>query len=118
MTTREFLNAVISSTENTEMIEKAQTMLVALDNRASSRKSKPSKVQIANEPIKARIVEILCNADEPLTSPQICEIIDDESISHNKVSALLRQIEEVDSCEIKVPKKGKMKAYFIDKTEG
>lgn len=116
MTTREFLNAVIGmESVSDEMVEKANAMLVALDNRNISRSSKPTKTQLANEPIKVAIAEILKGASEPLTSPQITELLNDETISHNKVTALLKQIDGVVVSEIKVPKKGKMKAYEMER---
>ena len=112
MTTREFLNTVITSAINDEMTEKAQALLAALDKRNEQRKSKPSKVAVANEPIKASIVEFVTANGQKVSS----EIAEGLNISTQKASALCRQLVEdgvLKSTEVKVPKKGKVKAYTI-----
>lgn len=112
MTTREFLNTVITSAINDEMTEKAQALLAALDKRNEQRKSKPSKVAVANEPIKASIVEFVTANGQKVSS----EIAEGLNISTQKASALCRQLVEdgvLKSEEVKVPKKGKVKAYAI-----
>lgn len=112
MTTREFLNTVITSAINDEMTEKAQALLAALDKRNEQRKSKPSKVAVANEPIKASIVEFVTANGQKVSS----EIAEGLNISTQKASALCRQLVEdgvLKSEEVKVPKKGKVKAYTI-----
>jgi predicted HTH transcriptional regulator len=112
MTTREFLNTVITSAINDEMTEKAQALLVALDKKNEQRKSKPSKVAVANEPIKASIVAFITANGQKVSS----EIAEGLNISTQKASALCRQLVEdgvLKSEEVKVPKKGKVKAYTI-----
>jgi predicted HTH transcriptional regulator len=112
MTTREFLNTVITSAINDEMTEKAQALLVALDKKNEQRKSKPSKVAVANEPIKASIVAFITANGQKVSS----EIAEGLNISTQKASALCRQLVEdgvLKSAEVKVPKKGKVKAYTI-----
>ena len=112
MTTREFLNTVITSAINDEMTEKAQALLAALDKRNEQRKSKPSKVAVANEPIKASIVAFITANGQKVSS----EIAEGLNISTQKASALCHQLVEdgvLKSAEVKVPKKGKVKAYTI-----
>ena len=112
MTTREFLNTVITSAINDEMTEKAQALLIALDKKNEQRKSKPSKVAVANEPIKASIVAFITANGQKVSS----EIAEGLNISTQKASALCRQLVEdgvLKSEEVKVPKKGKVKAYTI-----
>ena len=112
MTTREFLNTVITSAINDEMTEKAQALLAALDKKNEQRKSKPSKVAVANEPIKASIVAFITANGQKVSS----EIAEGLNISTQKASALCRQLVEdgvLKSEEVKVPKKGKVKAYTI-----
>ena len=112
MTTREFLNTVITSAINDEMTEKAKALLAALDKKNESRKSKPSKVAIANEPLKKAIVDYL-TANGAKVSSEIGEALE---MTTQKASALCRQLVEDDvlkSEEVKVPKKGKVKAYSV-----
>ena len=111
-TTREFLNAVITSEMNTEMTEKAQALLASLDRKNSQRKAKPSKVAIANEPIKQAIVDYLTENGTKVAS----EVGVALNITTQKASALLRQLVEANVLkveEVKVPKKGTLKAYSV-----
>ena len=108
MTQREFLNAVIAETTNADLAKFAVESLEKLDARNAKRASTPSKSQKENEPIKAHIVEVL--TDEPQTASDIavkCEI------STQKASALLRQIEGIKVCDLKVKGKGSVKGYSL-----
>ena len=112
MTTREFLNTVITSAISDEMTEKAVALLAALDKKNESRKSKPSKVAVANEPIKKAIVEFITANGQKVSS----EIAEGLNITTQKASALCRQLVEdgvLKSEEVKMPKKGKVKAYSL-----
>jgi DNA-binding MarR family transcriptional regulator len=112
MTTREFLNAVKSAAISDEMTEKAQAMLAALDKKNEQRKSKPSKVAVANEPLKQAIVDYL-TANGAKVSSEIGEAL---QMTTQKASALCRQLVEdgtLKSEEVKVPKRGKVKAYSV-----
>ena len=106
MTNREFYNAIISNAITEEVIAHAQNSLVKLDERNAKRANTPSKTAIANEPIKAKIVEVLTN--EPQTASEIASKVE---ISTQKASALLRQIEGLTVTEVKVKGKGKVKGY-------
>lgn len=118
MTKREFLNEVIAVIDGTsevnvlELKEFAKAEIVKLDERNASRSSKPTKAQIENEPIKEKILEVL-STGERMVASAIAERLE---ISTQKASALCRQL--VDSKQLKVedvkiPKKGKQKAYSI-----
>jgi DNA-binding MarR family transcriptional regulator len=110
MTTREFLNTVITSAINDEMTEKAQALLVALDKKNEQRKSKPSKVAVANEPIKASIVAFITANGQKVSS----EIAESLNISTQKASALCRQMVEsglLNVTDVKVKGRGKQKGY-------
>lgn len=111
MTNREFLTAVISADLSEEMTKHAADLLTKMDERNAKRNSTPSKTAIANEPIKAAIAEVL--TDEPQTATDIAAKVE---VSTQKASALLRQLvadgKAVQS-EVKVPKKGKQKAYAL-----
>lgn len=112
MTNREFLNIVITSAISDEMTEKAQALLANMDKKNESRKAKPSKVAIANEPLKQAIVEFLTGNGVKVAS----EVGESLNITTQKASALLRQMVEdgiVVASEVKVPKKGKVKGYTI-----
>ena len=117
MTNREFFTA-IASNENlsAELVKFANEAIAKLDKRNASRSSKPSKTAIANEPIKASIVEYVTAHANALASDiaVACEI------STQKASALCVQMvkdEILTVCEVKVPKKGKVKAYSLAITD-
>lgn len=110
MTNREFFNAIISANVNDELTQHATAELAKLDARNKARSSKPSKIQLENEPIKAHLLEIL--AVKPMTASEIHEV--DADLSTQKISSLCRQLVEAGKLtveEVKVPKKGKQKQY-------
>ena len=111
MTTREFLNAVIEANLSEDATEKATALLAQIDKRNEKRAGTPSKTAVANEPIKASIVNLL--NDQPKTAAEIGTVLE---ISTQKASSLLRQLAEsgaVVATEVKVPKKGKVKGYTL-----
>ena len=113
MTTREFLNS-IATNENlpTDVREYAQDGIEKLNAKNAKRASTPSKTAIANEPIKAKIVEYL-TANKVATASDISVALE---ISTQKASALARQLTEsgvLTVNDVKVPKKGTVKAYAI-----
>ena len=72
---------------------------IALVNKRNNRKSGTSKKSKANEPIKDAIVEVLSNANAPMTTAEITNSdevqafsTEDKAISSNKVTALLTQL--------------------------
>ena len=118
MTKREFLNEVIAVIDGTsevnvlELKEFAKAEIVKLDKRNANRSSKPTKTQIENEPIKDKILEVL-STGERMVASAIAERLE---ISTQKVSALCRQLVESKKLkveDVKIPKKGKQKAYSI-----
>ena len=112
MTTREFLNSVVSANISVEMTEKANALIMALDKRNSQRKAKPSKTAVANEPIKAEIVNFLTSNGTKVAS----EIGEGLNITTQKASALCRQLVEsgvLTVSDVKVAKKGTLKAYSV-----
>ena len=118
MTKREFLNEVIAVIDGTsevnvlELKEFAKAEIVKLDERNASRSSKPTKAQIENEPIKEKILEVL-STEERMVASAIAEKVE---ISTQKASALCRQLVESNKLkveEVKIPRKGKQKAYSI-----
>lgn len=112
MTTREFLNSVISANISDDVTAQAQAMIANLDKRNAKRAATPSKTAVANEPIKASIVDLFVNGGSKTAS----EVAVALTITTQKASALLRQLVEngtLTSTEVKVPKKGKCKAYTL-----
>lgn len=117
MTKREFYNAILAiETISADVREYAEASIQKLDETNAKRSSKQTKTQLANEPIKAKILEILSTA--PMTSAVLREkfVANGEEISVQKVSSLCRQLVEegfLSSSEVKVPKKGAQKQYSV-----
>lgn len=115
MTKREFLNAVIAETQNADLASFAVSELEKLDARNAKRSEKPSKTQIANEPIKAKIAEYLGRTDEH-DFATASEIATELEISTQKASALCRQMVSdglLNVEDVKVKGKGTQKAYAL-----
>lgn len=112
MTNREFFEKVEKG-EITEEVKKHATEAIAkLDKRNADRKEKPSKTALANEPIKASILEYLVGKSEVVASA-IGEAL---GISTSKASALCGQLvveEKVVASEVKIKGKGKVKGYTL-----
>ena len=108
MTQRDFYNAVINANINEEMSSFASEAIAKLDERNAKRASKPSKTQIANEPIIRAISEVLTS--EPMLASKIAELCE---ISTQKASALVKKVEGVQSVDVKVKGKGTQKGYFL-----
>jgi hypothetical protein len=108
MTQRDFYNAVINANINEEMSSFATEAIAKLDERNAKRASKPSKTQIANEPIIKAIASVL--TDEPMLASKIAELCE---ISTQKASALVKKVEGVQSVDVKVKGKGTQKGYFL-----
>lgn len=108
MTKREMFEAIINGNVNEEIIEMAKNEIVKMDEKNAKRKNTPSKTALANEPIKAKIKEVLTS--EPQSASEVAEKVE---ISVQKASALLRQIDGLAVSEIKVKGKGKVKGYAL-----
>ena len=118
MTNRDFLKNISANESLTaEMREHADKMLAQMDATLEKRKAKPSKTAIANEPIKAAILEWVAGQKEPVTASAVGEA---HEISVQKASSMLRALRDegkLTQSEVKVPKKGVQKAYAIVKGE-
>ncbi len=113
MTKREFMEMVIATVENEEMVEFAHHEIEKMNERNAKRAERPSKKSVENEPIKARIIEFVQGCDERVTASAIGSALE---LSTQKVSALCRQLVEngtLTSEEIKVKGKGKQKGYAL-----
>lgn len=118
MTNREFYQAIVEgATVTAELATFAAEQVEKLDKRNEKRAATPSKTAIANEPIKAKIVEFLKDKDTPIIAPTIATEV---GITTQKASALARQLVEEGKLvvtDVKVAKKGKLKGYAIAPTE-
>ena len=108
MTQRDFYTAVMTSVDNEELKAFAESAIAKLDERNAKRASKPSKTQIANEPIIKAIASVL--TDEPMLASKIAELCE---ISTPKASALVKKVDGVKVCDVKVKGKGTQKGYFL-----
>lgn len=75
-----------------EALTKLANIKTSIDKKSSYKSTKPTKAQVANEGVKATILEILTNATEPMTVTDITKAFDTDEITVPKVSALLRQL--------------------------
>lgn len=109
MTNREFLMA-ITTLDNAELAEHARLAIEKLDAANEKRKGKLSKKAEENQPLIERIAcEIL--GTEPMTATDVAGILE---VSVQKASTLCRTAVaqgKATQLDVKVPKKGKMKAY-------
>ena len=116
MTKREFLTAVSNGEMTDELKDFATAEIEKMNNSAAARAAKPSKTQLENAPLVDRIVnEIL--GTEPKTATEVAEVLE---VKVQKASALLRMAvaqERAVQTEVKLPKKGKVKAYTLISTE-
>jgi hypothetical protein len=118
MTLRKYHEAVAAiPNAPAEVVAKAKAELAKMDTANANRKSKPSKTAIANEPIKAAIVELLTTngamvasaIGTALTTPEL-------EVTTSKASALCGQLVKAEVLaveDIKVKGKGTVKQYSI-----
>lgn len=112
MTYREFYTAIVNGEMNAELQAFATEAIAKLDTRNANRASRPSKVALANEPIKAQILEFLANGETHIAK----EIGEAVGITTAKASSLCGQLakeEKVVATEVKLPKVGKRVAYTL-----
>ena len=112
MTNREFFEKVAKNEITADVIAHATKGIADLDKRNADRKEKPSKTALANEPIKASILEYLVGKSEVVASA-IGEAL---GISTSKASALCGQLvaeDKVVASEVKIKGKGKVKGYTL-----
>ena len=116
MTYREFYTAIVNGEMNAELQAFATEAIAKLDTRNANRASRPSKIALANEPIKAQILEFLANGETHIAK----EIGEAVGITTAKASSLCGQLakeEKVVATEVKLPKVGKRIAYTLAQSE-
>lgn len=121
MTMRKYHEAVLALPNlPIDIKTKAEMEIAKLDATNAKRQSKPSKTALANEPIKASIIELL-TAKGAMVASEIGSALTtaEVEVSTSKASALCRQLTEegkLSVCEIKVKGKGAVKQYSIATT--
>lgn len=108
MTQREFYTAIVNSDLADELKDFAKASIEKLDVRNAKRAERPSKVQLANEPIIKAIADTLTS--EPTLASEIATAC---GISTQKASALVKKVDGVSVCDVKVKGKGTQKGYFF-----
>lgn len=112
---REVLTAISNGTVDDEIKTWATSQIEKMDARNAKRTSKPSKTALANAPIKDALVKYLTENDGKFTEMELGVALD---VTHNKAGSLARQLVKENiakSEEVKIPKVGTRKVYFIEK---
>ena len=116
MTMRQYHEAVIAIPgASADVVAKAKAEIIKLDATNAKRVEKQSAKAKENEPLKVAIYEYLL-ANGTKTSPEIALALTtaENEVSTSKASSMCRQMVEegrLSATEVKVPKKGKLKAY-------
>ena len=123
MTNREFYTAIVETIANEELVEHAKAQLAKLDATAEKRKGKVSKADQEKREANAALATHIAHdilTDEPKTATDVAAILtaeagaDAEPVKVQKASYLLRlavDMELAAQTDVKIPKKGSMKAY-------
>jgi hypothetical protein len=112
MTKREVITAMLNDqtiTANADYKAYLENELNLVIKKNTYKSSKPTKNQVANEALKDQILEVLKNAEHPMTATEVANAIP-EIASVNKASALLTQLKEDNAIVRTVG--AKRKAYF------
>ena len=115
ITMRQYHEAVISGNITDDIIAKARAEIAKLDATNAKRAEKAAEKAKENEPIKAIIFSYLVENGTKTTAEIAAGIsTPEDEYTVPKVSAMLRQMVEagrLTASEVKVPKKGKQRAY-------
>lgn len=115
MTNREFLTAIASATNlDDALVTYAADALAKMDAANEKRRNTPSKTMSANAPLLTAIMDRIISV-EPKTAS---DVANDLGVSTQKASSLLRTLVgagQIKVTEVKVPKKGNQRAYFVEK---
>ena len=116
MTMRKYHEAVLAIPGcPADVAEKAKAEIAKLDATNAKRTEKAKEKAAENEPIKQAIYNLLVERGAMVASAIGAELTtEDNEVSTSKASAMCRQMVEegrLTACEVKVPKKGKVKQY-------
>ena len=108
--------AEVNPTNSADILAFIQHEVELLEKKNSAKSSKPTKTQLANNGLKEVIVSTLAELDKPVTitemqkyNPDLATDEKGETISNQRVSALLRQLIDYGTVVRTTEKK---KAYF------
>lgn len=118
MTMRKYHEAVAAiPNAPADVVAKAKAELAKMDAANAKRQSKPSKTALANEPIKAAIIELLTAKGAMVASAIGAALTTGEvEVSTSKASALCGQLVKAEVLrveDVKVKGKGSVKQYSI-----
>lgn len=108
MTYVEALNIAIATVDNAEAVERLTALRDATVKRNSAER-KPTKVQEANEGIKAEILEFLADGEKHTVSEIMEGVASLNGASNQKAASLVRQLKDAG---VLVREEIKRKAYF------
>ena len=115
MTNREFFTAIVNAsdvepteTQWEELKAFATEAIAKLDARNAKRANTPSKTQKENAPLIEKIASLLTS--EPKLASELAKEME---ISTQKASALVKKVEGVSVCDVKVKGKGTQKGYYF-----
>ena len=108
MTQREFYTAIVNSDLSDELKAYATEAIAKLDARNAKRASTESKTQKENAPLIEKIATLLTS--EPKLASELAKEME---ISPQKASALVKKVEGVSVCDVKVKGKGTQKGYYL-----
>lgn len=118
-TQREFFNEIIAMAEangRTDLADFARGRIEVLDKKSANKK--PTKTQEANEVLKGTIEEVLRENGGAMTVTEILASGKFEALtSPQKISALLKQMIEVDGTATKVVDKKVSRFHAVNVTE-
>lgn len=113
MTQREFLNKVIEANVTDELTAYATSALDKLNERNAKRKTSMTPSQKANAEIMPKITDFVREQEGAVLASTVAEHF---NFSTQKASGLLNLLVksgDLTATEVKVPKKGKRKAYTV-----
>jgi methylphosphotriester-DNA--protein-cysteine methyltransferase len=108
MTNREFYTAIVNSDLSDEMKAFATDAIAKLDARNAKRASTLSAKQKENAPLIEKIASLLTS--EPKLASELAKEME---VSTQKASALVKKVEGVSVCDVKVKGKGTQKGYYF-----
>ena len=109
MTKKEMFNQILTHLTDAAEIEFVMHEIELLEKKAGAKSGKPTANQVANEAVKAEIVEFLGGVESATIADITAGVAGLEGASNQKVSALMKQL--VDAGEV-VKVYEKRKAFF------
>lgn len=103
--------------EVSDIVEKLEGMLTALDNKTASAKRKPTEKQKENANLRGAILRYLSTVEKPMTCTEIGKAMPElEGMNNQRISALMRSLVEDGRVE-KTTEKGKSLFAIVEDGE-